>query len=376
MSASIPDTMLAVAQEGQAKEFVQNSPAFTGSKHPEMRAAVLKVKVPELEENDVLVKVEYAAQNPTDWKHSANMSPPGAIIGCDFSGTVVKLGPNPKVNLRVGDKVAGCVHGGLFEDKGSYAQYLRAQSDLVFKVPEGLGMAEAATYGVAWVTACQALVSSQKKPWPVEKTSDGEWFLIYGASSSVGLFAVSLAKAMGYRVIAICSPHSYDLVKSYGADHTLNYHHGVSVGDEVKQISSGGVVLGLDTISEDDSFEIALSGFKEGATEAQLNVILPPSKEATEIRKDVKVVFTLMYTLFGKEFNMTPLAPQPSTIGVVPGDRDFGAEINKHTPELITKFGIRANPIKIRGTLHDVTDGWQDQRDGKVSGVKLVYKVE
>jgi hypothetical protein len=56
MSASIPDTMLAVAQEGQAKEFVQNSPAFTGSKHPEMRAAVLKVKVPELEENDVLVR--------------------------------------------------------------------------------------------------------------------------------------------------------------------------------------------------------------------------------------------------------------------------------------------------------------------------------
>jgi hypothetical protein len=63
-----------------------------------------------------------------------------------------------------------------------------------------------------------------------------------------------------------------------------------------------------------------------------------------------------------QEFNMTPLAPQPSTIGVVPGDRDFGAEINKHTPELITKFGVRANPIKIRGTLHDVTDGWQDQR--------------
>ena len=105
---------------------------------------------------------------------------------------------------------------------------------------------------------------------------------------------------MGFRVIAICSPHAYDLVTSYGADHTLDYHHGVSVGDEVKQISGGGVVRGLDTISEDDSFAIALSGFKEGASDAQLNVILPPSKEATEIRKDVKVVFTLMYTLFGR----------------------------------------------------------------------------
>jgi NADPH:quinone reductase-like Zn-dependent oxidoreductase len=111
-------------------------------------------------------------QNPTDWKASAFRAPPGAIIGCDFSGTVVKLGDNLKnADIKLGDKVAGTVHGGLSTTKGSNAQYLRAESDLVFKVPEGVQMEQAATFGVAWVTACQVsvqwmLIPASKRLWP------------------------------------------------------------------------------------------------------------------------------------------------------------------------------------------------------------------
>lgn len=84
------------------------------------------------------------------------MAPPKAIIGCDYSGTVVKLGNNvSNKNIKVGDRVAGCVHGGLFTDKGSYAEYLKVQSDLTFKVPERLSFEEAATFGVPWITAAQ-----------------------------------------------------------------------------------------------------------------------------------------------------------------------------------------------------------------------------
>lgn len=84
------------------------------------------------------------------------MSPPGAIIGCDVSGEVVKLGDGVvNKDIQVGDKVACTVHGGLFKNKGAYAQYAKAQSDLVWKVPQGLDMDKASTFGVAWVTACQ-----------------------------------------------------------------------------------------------------------------------------------------------------------------------------------------------------------------------------
>jgi NADPH:quinone reductase-like Zn-dependent oxidoreductase len=110
---------------------------------------------------------------------------------------------------------------------------------------------------------------------------------------------------MGYRIMAICSPHSYDLVRSYGADEVLDYHEGdPGVGEAIKRISGGGVINGFDTISEGASFKIILGGFKENAG-GQLNVILPAPQETYEIRKDVKVVSTLMYTLFGKVGSVT-----------------------------------------------------------------------
>lgn len=246
----------------------------------------------------MLVKVNYAAQNPTDWKHADMFSPEGALNGGDFSGVVVKLGDSPNnKDLKVGDKVAGVVHGGQFSDQGSYAEYVKPQSDMVWKVPEGTSMSDAATFGIAWVTTCQALVHDQKKQWPPASTN-GEWFLVYGASSSVGLFAIQLAKAMGYKVIAVCGEHNFDLVKKYGADETVSYKDQAKCGEEVKRISGGGVAIGLDTISEGDSFKTAIGGYGEKG--GRLNCILWPSEEHKNIRKNVEVSFTLMYWLFGK----------------------------------------------------------------------------
>lgn len=96
-----------------------------------------------------------ASQNPTDWKHEAFFSPKDAIIGCDYAGTVVKLGNNLASPLQVGDKVAGWVHGGLFPNKGSYAEYAKQESDLLFKVPESISLKEASHFGCAWLTALQ-----------------------------------------------------------------------------------------------------------------------------------------------------------------------------------------------------------------------------
>jgi D-arabinose 1-dehydrogenase-like Zn-dependent alcohol dehydrogenase len=97
-------------------------------------------------------------QNPTDWKHTAFLSPKGAISGCDFSGTVVQISDSvTNKSLQVGDKVAGVVHGGMFEN-GAAAEYTRVQSDLMWKVPEGLKMDEAATFGIGWFTSLHVSV--------------------------------------------------------------------------------------------------------------------------------------------------------------------------------------------------------------------------
>jgi NADPH:quinone reductase-like Zn-dependent oxidoreductase len=125
-------------------------------------------------------------------------------------------------------------------------------------------------------------------------------YLIYGASSSVGLFAIQLAVRMGYKVIAVCSPHNHSLVKSLGASEVLDYSDGAKTSQEIKKITGGGVSIGLDTISEGKSWEISVNGFKEEG--GRLNGILPPNQEAQDMAKGKKVELqnTLMYTLFGK----------------------------------------------------------------------------
>lgn len=54
---------------------------------------------------------------------------------------------------NVGDRVAGAVHRGLYPDPGAFAEYLRIDSDLAWKVLEGIDAATTSTYGISTVTA-------------------------------------------------------------------------------------------------------------------------------------------------------------------------------------------------------------------------------
>jgi NADPH:quinone reductase-like Zn-dependent oxidoreductase len=109
--------------------------------------------VPKLQPNEVLIKVAYAALNPADQKGIDMISPPGAIIGSDLSGTIVALGSdvnNPE--LAIGTRVATLVTGAKYPDQGSFAEYCKAESELVWIVPDGLRLEEAAAYPMALIT--------------------------------------------------------------------------------------------------------------------------------------------------------------------------------------------------------------------------------
>jgi NADPH:quinone reductase-like Zn-dependent oxidoreductase len=112
---------------------------------------------------------------------------------------------------------------------------------------------------------------------------------------------------MGYRVVAACGPHNFDLVKSYGADAVVDYHGADKASAEIKKITEGTISLGLDTISEGESARISVEAF--GDKGGTLNMILPPSEDAKKIRSDVNLVSTLMYTFFGKVGCTVPVKP-------------------------------------------------------------------
>jgi NADPH:quinone reductase-like Zn-dependent oxidoreductase len=79
---------------------------------PKLAKLVTDAPIPKLRDDYIKVKTAAVALNPTDWKHIEYMATKGAILGCDYSGIVEEVGSNVTNGLKVGDKVAGFVHGG------------------------------------------------------------------------------------------------------------------------------------------------------------------------------------------------------------------------------------------------------------------------
>jgi NADPH:quinone reductase-like Zn-dependent oxidoreductase len=123
------------------------------------KAEVKEIPIPTLEEDEILVRTKAVTLNPTDWKHVTSMSSPGLIVGCDFAGVVEELGPNVRnTSLKKGDRVAGFVHGSKYKDKGSFAEFLKTNSELVAKIPENVTDEVASSLGVGGETAVQVSI--------------------------------------------------------------------------------------------------------------------------------------------------------------------------------------------------------------------------
>lgn len=127
------------------------------------QAEVKEVPVPSLGKDEILIRTTAVTLNPTDWKHVAFLSPPGVIVGCDFAGVVEQLGPEVKsASVKKGDRVAGFVHGSMDADRGSFAQYLKTNSELVAKIPDNVDDYVASSLGVAGETAVQVSTQAEE----------------------------------------------------------------------------------------------------------------------------------------------------------------------------------------------------------------------
>lgn len=332
-------------------------------------ADLREIPVPAISDSEILVKVHAVALNPTDFKHIDAISPPGCIIGCDFAGEVARAGKTAAKSWNVGDRVAGAVHGGLYPDRGAFAEYLRTDGDLAWRIPEGMDAATASTYGISAVTAMQALNARHGLPRPGKQPkksnpqgSPAPTIFIYAASTASGLFAVQLAKAAGYTVAATASPHSFDLVKGYGADAVFDYHDPKVAEDVVRAYPD--ISMALDCFSAGGSTDIcdAIIAGQGG----KVVVLLPTTKPKQE---GVEHELIMSYTLFGHPFQwLPPIGPK---FAAIPSDRQALVDFYATLPEL-TKT-IRPPPIRLEGKgFEAILTGLEKLRLGKVSGNKLV----
>jgi NADPH:quinone reductase-like Zn-dependent oxidoreductase len=120
----------------------------------------------------------------------------GATVGCDFTGTVVALGPKVTKGYKAGDRIAGVTHGSNASnlEDGCFAEYCIVKEGATFRVPDSMSAEKAATVGVALTTVALALYQNLDMPFPGTKAPSSEdWVLIYGGSTACGSMAIQSA---------------------------------------------------------------------------------------------------------------------------------------------------------------------------------------
>lgn len=365
MGVEIPESMSALVGNRSILTRLSNYACSSSSGDG---VKVVTVSVPKIEEHEILVRVHCVALNPADYKHIDVLSPRGAIIGCDYAGTVAKVGSKADGAWAVGDRIAGATHGGLYTDRGSFAEYLKIPGDLAWKVPSSVSDEEAATFGVSAVTAMLALNARLGVPWAdggEDKGRSTTPILIYSGSTSAGLYAIQLAKLAGLKVVVTASPHSHDLVKEYGADDVFDYRSPTAVEEIIRAYPT--LDRAMDCFSDGGSTAFCADVVRKNR--GWVVTLLDPGK--TDFN-GVKVDFLLSYTALGAEFQwLPPIGPK---FGKVPSDaealRRFYASLQG-----MSKI-VRAPPLQtIDGGLENLSKGLDLLRRGKVSGTKLVARL-
>jgi NADPH:quinone reductase-like Zn-dependent oxidoreductase len=138
------------------------------------------------------------------------------IPGIEFAGEITDLGKDI-VKFKVGEKVFGTTTGLRF---GANAEYVcvpeTSKQGVLGLMPNKATFEEAAGLPVGGMTALYLLQKADLKP--------GDKVLVYGASGSVGTYAVQLAKQVfDAQVTGVCSTRNLELVKSLGAKEVIDY---------------------------------------------------------------------------------------------------------------------------------------------------------
>ena len=200
---------------------------------------VCKRPIPELNHDQVLIKVHYSGVNRPDiLQREGNYKVPESasdIPGLEVSGIIVDKGKSVSKH-KIGAKVCALCHG------GGYAEYVAVNQDHCLRIPKNMSMAEAACIPETFITVWSNVFLRGK-------LKNKESILIHGGASGIGTTAIQLAKAFGANVFATAGSSKKCLAaKKLGAIECFNYKK-VKFENELKKIANDGVDLILDMVA-------------------------------------------------------------------------------------------------------------------------------
>lgn len=176
------------------------------------------VPIPQVKDDEVLVRVAAASLNPVDYKTREGEFPPvgedalPAILGRDLAGTIEAVGTRAHYMLRKGDPVFAFI--GF--DRGGQSGYVVVKALELAAAPASIDLVHAAAVPLAGMTAWQGLFDHGG-------LQAGQRVLIHGGAGGVGHLAVQFAKAKGATVFATAGTNDLDYVRSIGADTAIDY---------------------------------------------------------------------------------------------------------------------------------------------------------
>jgi NADPH:quinone reductase-like Zn-dependent oxidoreductase len=183
-----------------------------------------------LESDEIGIKITATAVNPVDWKirdYNEFIKHYPAVLGSDAAGVVHSIGSNVS-GFALGDRVFFQGIIGTY-DSSTFQQYCKMPAALVSKTPANISDDEAAGISLATMAAATAFYDKQgrglRAPWEKggENVGKGKAIVIIGGASSVGQYAIQLARLSGFeKIVTNASIANHDNLKALGAHVVLD----------------------------------------------------------------------------------------------------------------------------------------------------------
>lgn len=256
---------------------------------PNQPLKIEEVKIPKIEQNEILVKIVACGVCNTDLHYIDHgvqtFKKPPMILGHEPSGIVEETGAEVK-NFKVGDRVlippvfscGYCDNCRLGRENicfnmlmlgnhidGAFAEYTKVPAKDCQHLPEDLPLEESSIIADAISTPYHAVKNrAQVRP--------GDSVVVFGCGG-VGINVVQMAAAAGGSVIAVdIVDKKLDIAKKLGALHTINASdkEGKALIKEIRTLTGGGADIAIEAIGNPKTIELASSAVKAGGCHCQV----------------------------------------------------------------------------------------------------------
>ncbi|MGR3741577.1 NADP-dependent oxidoreductase [Companilactobacillus sp. DQM5] len=177
-----------------------------------------EVQIPDVKDDEVLIKIKYAAVNPLDSligtgsiKLIQNYKLP-QTMGNEITGIIKKVGKKVS-ELKIEDSVYARLP---LNNIGGFSEYIAVKENEIALLPKTLDLKSAVAAPLTGLTSIQGMTE-------ILKVESGKKILIPGGSGSFGQMAIPLAKSLGLEVIVTGNAEAKNRTLNAGADQYLDY---------------------------------------------------------------------------------------------------------------------------------------------------------